>query len=291
MPLFRHNQPNHSILLMPVRLKSERWPKNKVRVLSCGAEGNLFTQLIGRSTYQRIKLEAQRMELAPKNYATIYWETGTGQNIPLFVEIGDKENWALERILEHAFRSAIVPDVLVRPIREIIRLGETKYQEVVTEKAKGIRKTVSLPSSKVLGRLPYYRTRDIEVSIPIYKTEYTFPLIVLGRLPQESDMTPSQQRLLVLDSDGDLAETALPSEQVNKAERKLSDLRKKSKEGALVCLCEPEGISVDVVEMSELQVQALEAVTQYFEETGKDKRPLSAAVKKVLYEVRDRASS
>jgi len=231
------------------------------------------------------------MEAAPKNYATIYWETGTSQYIPLVVEIGDKENWALERILEHAFRSAIVPDVLIRPVREIIRMGETKYQEVVTEKTKGTRKTTSLQSSKVLARLPYYRKGDVEVSIPIYKTEYTFPLIILGQFPQENNMTPSQQRLLVLDSDGDLAETTLPSEQVNKAERKLSDLRKKGKEGSLVCLWEPEGISVDVVEMNELQVQALEAVTHYFEETGKDKRPLSAAVKKVLNEVRDRASS
>ncbi|HEY33576.1 MAG TPA: hypothetical protein G4O10_10795 [Dehalococcoidia bacterium] len=213
------------------------------------------------------------------------------RNVPVFVEIGDKENWALERLLEHAFRSAIVPDVLIRPVREIIRLGETKYQEVVTKKMKRTRKTTSLPSSKVLGRLPYYRTKDIEVSIPIYKTEYTFPLILLGRLPQESSMTPSQQRLLVLDSDGDLAEITLPSEQVNEAEIKLSDLRRKGKEGSLVCLWEPEDISVDVVEMSELQVQALETVTHYFEETGKGKLPLSAAVKEVLYDVRDRASS
>jgi hypothetical protein len=291
MPLFRHNQPNHSVLLMPVRLRSERWPKNKVRVLSCDAEGNLFTELIGRSIYQRIKLEAQRMEAVPKNYATIYLETGNGQHVPLFVEIGDKENWALERILEHALRSGIVPHVLITPIRDIIRLGETKYKEVVTEKTKRTRKTTSQPSSKVLGRLPYYKTKDIEVSVPIYKTEYAFPLIVLGRLSQESNMAPNQQRVLVLDSDGDLAETSLPSEQVNKAERNLRDLRKKGKEGSLVCLWEPEGISVDVVEMSELQVQALEAVTHYFKETSKDKRPLSAAIKTVLYDVRNRSSS
>jgi len=291
MPLFRHNQPNHSILLMPVRLKSERWPKNKVRILSCDTEGNLFTQLIGRYVYQRIKAEAQRRELSSNHYATIYWETGIGQHIPLFVEIGDKESWVLERLLEHAFKSGIVPDVLVRPVQEIIRLGETKYQEAVTEKTKRARKPTSRPSSKVLGRLPYYRNKDIEVSIPIYKTEYTFPLILLGRLPQESNMTPGQQRLLVLDSDGDLAETALPSEQIDKAERKLSDLRKKGKEGSLVCLWEPDGISVDVMEMSELQVQALEAVTHYFKETGGGKLPLSTAVKEVLYDVRDRASN
>jgi len=137
--------------------------------------------------------------------------------------------------------------------------------------------------------LPYYRKQDVEVSIPIYKAEYAFPVIILKRLPQAKNTPPSQQRLLVLDSDGDLAMITLPSEQINKAERKHSSLQRKGKEGYLICLRGPKGTSVDVMEINELQRQALEAVAQYFEETGKGKQPLSDAVKKVLNKAKETA--
>ena len=282
MPLFHHNQPNHSLLLMSVRLGSERLPKNKVRLLSCDVEGHLFTQLVGRSTYQHIKKETQQVGVSPNNYATIYWDNGANKLTPLVVEIGEKDTWALERILEHAFRSAIIPDVLKRYPKEIIKLGESKQQRFLTRINRETRKATAVTSSRVLDRLPYYRKQDIEVSIPIYKANYTFPLIILKRLPQEKTAPPGQHRLLVLDSDGDIAVNTLPSEQIDKAERKLNNLRRKGKTGYLICLRKNEGISVDVMEMSELQRQALETVTQYFEETGKGKHPLSGDIRKIL---------
>ncbi len=154
-------------------------------------------------------------------------------------------------------------------------------------KSRETHETTSATSSKVLDRLPYYRKQDVEVSIPIYKAEYAFPLIILKRLPQAKNTPPSQQRLLILDSDGDLAVTALPLEQINKAKRKLDNLQGKGKEGCLICLRKPEGASVDAMEISELQRRALETVTQYFEETGKGKQPLSATVKKVLNKAKE----
>ncbi len=291
MPLFHRNQPNHSLLLMPVRLKSERWPKNKVRILSCDTEGNLFTQLIGRSVYQRIKAEAQRRELSPNNYATIYWDAGMNRHVPVFVEIGDRENWALERLLEHAFRSAVVPNVLVGSIREIIGLGENKHQELVEEKTKGAHRATSPAPSKVLDILPYSSRNDVEVSIPLYKAEYAFPLIILKKLVQENNIGSSEQPLLILDSDGDVAAITLPEEQIDKAERKLEALRKKGKEGSLICLEKSEGISIGVMEISDVQRQALEIVAQYFEETGTARQPLSDAVSNVLNKVKEIVSN
>ncbi|MFC1986228.1 hypothetical protein ACFLWC_04470 [Chloroflexota bacterium] len=287
MTLFHRNRPNHSLLLMPVRLGNERWPKNKVRILSCDAKGHLFTEFVGRSTYQRIRKEIQQMEVSQKNYATIYWDTGASRLMPLLVEIGNRETWALERILEHAFRSAVIPDILTRYLKEIIKLGEVKLQELPTGKARETRKTTPVTSSKVLDRLPYYRKQDFEVSIPIYKAEHAFPLIILKQLPQAKNTSSSQQRLLVLDSDGDLAVTTLPLERLKKAKRKLDNLQRKGKEGYLICLRKPEGTSVDIMEISELQRQALETTTQYFGETGKGKRPLSNAVKEVLYKAKE----
>ena len=133
MRLFQHNRPSHSLLLMPVRLGGERWPKNKVRILSCDAGGHLFTQRVGRSTYRRIIRETQQMEVSKNNYATIYRDTGGSKFEPLLVEIGSKEAWALERILENAFSRAVIPAVLTRYPKEIIKLGESKRQGLLIE--------------------------------------------------------------------------------------------------------------------------------------------------------------
>lgn len=285
MPLFRRNQPNHSILLMPVRLRSERWPKNKVQMLSCDADGDLFTQVIGRSVYRRIKEEAERREVSKNNYAIIYWDSGTNKYIPIIVEIGDKENWALERVLEHAFRNAVIPNVLVKPLREIIKLGDDKYRELTAERTKSAKKTMPPTSLKVLNRLPYYSKNTVEVSIPIYKAKYNYPLIILKRLNEEKNLTSRQQLVLILDSDGDLATVTLTTDQINRAERKLSVLHERGKEGSLVCLWQPDGVSVDAMEINQVQRLALNAVIQYFNETGMVIRPHSDAVNKVLNQV------
>jgi len=97
---------------------------------------------------------------------------------------------------------------------------------------------------------------------------------------------PSQQRLLVLDSDGDLIVTTLSSELIDKAERKRIGLQRRGKEGYLICLQKPKGISVDIMEISELQRLALENVTQYFEETSGGKQPISGAVRTILNKAR-----
>ena len=286
MRLFQRNRPNHSLLLMPVRLGNERWPTNKVRILSCDAEGHLFTQFVGRSAYRRIIKDTEQMEVSKNNYATIYRDTGTSKFEPLLVEIGSKEAWALERILENALSRAVIPAVLTRYPKEIIKSGEDKYQRLLPSKTRETRQTVSSASPRVLDRLPYYRKQDVEISIPIYKVEYAFPLIILQQLPKAKDTSPNQQRLLVLDSDGDLGVTTLSLEQISKAKGKLNDLQRKGKAGYLICLRKPEGVAVDIIQVTELQRQALETMTQYFEETGQGKQPLSDAVKKVLHRAR-----
>jgi hypothetical protein len=222
------------------------------------------------------------MEASKKHYATICWDTGSSRHTPLLVETRSNETWVLERILEHALRSAIIPDVLTRHLKEIIKLGEVKRRRLPIEKTREIHKITPLTSSQLPERPHHYRKHDIEVPIPFYKAEYAFPLIILRRLPLSNSTPPSKLQVLVLDSDGDLVVTTLPSEQINKAERKHSSLQRKGKEGCLICLRKPRGTSVDVMEISELQRQTLEAITQYFEETGKGRQPLSNAVKNVL---------
>jgi hypothetical protein len=285
--MFSHNQPNHTLLLMPVKLDNERWPKNKVRILSCDAEGNLFTQMLARSTYQRIKKEAGQMDGSGVPYATVYWDTGAGKFTPLYIEIGEKESWALDRIMEHALKRAVIPDILRKYPGEIIKLGELKYKQKLYEKADRTLK-VQRTSSRVLERLPYYRDDDIEISVPIYKAEYVFPLIVLKELPEAENTPPGQKPALVLDSEGDIIITNFPAEQVSKAKRKLQSLEKEGIKGYLICLKKLGGVSFDILETTQLQRRALDTITRFFEETGKGRHPLSPTVRKVLTKVRER---
>jgi len=215
--MFKRNKANHSLLLMPVKLGNERWPKNKVRILSCDTDGNLFTQLMGRSTYRRIKETVEQTEDSPAQYATVYLDKGEDKYTPFYVEIGVNEVYALERIMEHALRSAIVPDVLKSYPREIIKLGETKYREMLSEKSARATSETLMAPSKPLQRLPYYREKDIEVSVPIYKSEYSFPLIVLRLLPAIESTPPGQRPSLVLDNDGDIVLTNLFLQPITRA--------------------------------------------------------------------------
>ena len=163
MQFFHHNRPNHSILLMPARLGNERLPKNKVRVLSCDADGRLFTQLLGRSVYDRVRRETRQMEMSQRNFATVYLNTDLNRFMPLFVETGVKEAWALDRILEHALKRGVVPDVLKPYPKEIIKLGEMRYKGLSTGETKRTIKKTLESSSKVLNRLPYYEKQDIGI--------------------------------------------------------------------------------------------------------------------------------
>ncbi len=273
---------------MRVKLGNERWPKNKVRVLSCDANGNLFTQFLGRSTYKQITETTGQMDISHTRYATIYWDNGNGKFSPLYVEIGKNETWALERIMEHALRSAIIPDVLKKYPKEIIKMGEFKHDNSLEEKAYAAPENSSVIPSKVLQRLPYYREQDIEVSVPIYKAKHAFPLIILKLLPKMKTTPPGQRPALVLDNDGDILTVNFSSAAIVKAKRKLTALEKKDAKGYLICLQSPEGISIEVMETTKLQEQALENVIRRFEEKNSKKQPVSATVKKVLNKVRDR---
>ena len=97
----------------------------------------------------------------------------------------------------------------------------------------------------------------------------------------------NQRRLLLLDSEGDIAVITLPVEQIHKAERKLNNLHKRGKEGYLICLRKPDGVSIDVMEINDLQRQALDNLTKYFEKTSLGKEPLSDTIKQVLTKARE----
>jgi hypothetical protein len=288
LAMFKRKQPNDVLFLMPVRLASKKKPPGGAIMLCCDTAGKLCSLVVSRSVYQRARASAESMEHHQKPFAVLGLESTPGRFVPVAVEIGPQEIWALEHILEHALKSGNLPDLLRRYLKPIIRLGESHRSAVVSEQRK--RRPQATP--RVLDRLPYYPEHDMEVSMPIYKAEYSYPLVPLKRLPPDENTPRNTHRFLILDSAGDLGYVTVPLNLTRQMELELlhQGTRKRRYTTALITKYQ-EDIAIQYMSISQQQQKALNTITRYFEETGNGKRPISAAARTVLVRARDKASS
>lgn len=291
MRLLRRNKPNDVIFLMPVRVAGEKLPKGKIRMLYCDAKGKVYASLIDRAAYRLAKDDVQKMEINNRCYATIGLEIGPGNFVPTVVEISAEEAWALSHALDHALKDGVMPHVLRKYLKSIIKLGETGHKVVSVKNKKQDGRVSREATPRVLDRLPYYLEGDIEFSMPIYKAEHRYPLIVIKRLPSSDQATNDRQRLLILDSDGDLATIKVPFQLLDQAEKRLEEWAKKNDRNAcLVIYRESDGYSVNYIVISQMQRKALDIMARHFEETCYGKQPISIAAKTVLTRARDMLS-
>ena len=292
MGIFNRTQPNDVLFLQPVRLADEKIPRGKVKMLYCDASGKVYSSIVSRLVYERARDNAASMAHRRKSFATLGLETGSGQFIPATVEVGQKEVWALEHILEHALKNGRLPDILKKYLKPIIRLDEADREAIISEYRKRRRQAQPEATPRVLERLPYYQEQDIEISMPIYKAEYSYPLIVLKRLPPDEHIPHNTQRLLILDSDGDMAVIKVPTKLVRKMEIELTEHSGKKRGNTCVLISQyPEGYALSYMSISRQQNKALDTLTRYFEETGSSKQPVSIAVRTVITRAKDRVSS
>ena len=283
---------NDVIYLVPVRIGDELLEEAQVRMLCCDARGNLVTAVIQDSVYELARSYAAELESARKNYAILGLEIAPGQSLPLAVAINSEQFWALENILEHALKRSLIPDILKKYIKQIIKLGETKRKELVTQPEPAESNSPPATSPEILRRLAYGVEDTIEVSVPIYKAEHSYPLVLLKRLTPDEKTGPDTQRMLVLDNDGDLAIIRIPSEVVNEAERGFEEWKIEAKsEGCVIYSRRQDGLVMSYLETSWFQRKALELIAQRFEETGRGERPISRDAQEVLMRARARASS
>jgi hypothetical protein len=283
MGILRRNQPNDVLFLMPVRFADERLPKGKVRMLYCDATGKVYTSVINRSVYELAEDSARRMEHNHKSFATVGLEIGPSKFVPTSVEIGPKEVWALEHILEHALKNGRLPDILKKYLKPIIRLAEASREAVLSEYKKRWRRVYSGATPQVLERLPYYSENDIEISIPIYKAEHRYPLIALKHLSSDEPAPNNAQRLLILDSDGDLAIVKVPFTLIDRVEKDIADHSKKNNTNLCAIISKHSGgYTINYMVISQSQRKALDIITRYFQKTGYGKQPISIAAKTVL---------
>jgi hypothetical protein len=290
--MFHRYRPNDVLFLMPVRFTDEKLPRGQKRMLSCDAAGKVSASIVNRSVYELAQDNARRMEYSRKPFATIGLDIGPGKFIPTVVEIGPKETWALEHVLEHALKSGRLPDILKKYLKPIIKLSEANREAVISDYKKSQRRVRSEATPRILGRLPYYSERDIEFSLPIYKADYSYPLVVLKRLPSNQNNPQSPKRLLILDSEGDLAVIQAPYKLVDNMEKGLTGQERKTKKSVRAIISQdPKGMLIDYLPLSQPQRKALDTITRYFEETGNGKQPISTAAKTVLSRAKDRVSS
>ncbi len=288
MKLFRVNRPKDVIFLEPVKIAGEKLSRDKIRMLYCNADGKVYAALIDKMVYKVAMDRVAKMESANKDYATLGLEIGPGNYLPLVVEIGPGDVWILEHVLDHARRSGSIPDVLKKQLKQIIRLGESGRKEVTRESKKKNLKTASVRTPKILNRLPYYSERDIEFSMPIYKAEHSFPLLILKRLESDENSHNSEQRLLILDNDGDLAVIKVPFKMVTQAEERLEEWAKESDTQACIVVARnSKGFDINFLTISQPQKKALDTLARRFEETGRGQQPIPAVARKVLVRVRD----
>jgi hypothetical protein len=273
-------------------LGSEQLPEQKIRILYCDAKGNVNSAIIDNSVYELARKNAIRMKRARKNFATVAVESAPGITQPVAVEITPEQVWALNNIMEHATKRRQLPDILKKYTGQIIELGVVKRAEYEKQQAQTRKDTTTGPLPGVLDRLPYYPAGELEVSIPIYKAEHSYPLVILKRLPPNEETSQSMQRVLILDSEGDLAIIRVSRELMQQAENALAEWEKAHHtDGCLIYSRNSDGFTMSHMEISELQRKALEAIIQHFDKTGHGEHPVSSDAQIVLARARALSSS
>ena len=288
MRIVKRDQPNDVLFLQPVRFTDEKIPRSKVRMLYCDVSGKVYSSLISRLVYERARVNAASMARRRRYFATVGLETTPGQFVPATVEVGQKDVWALEHILEHALKNGRLPDILKKHLKPIIRLNDSERETAIAEYRKRRRQAQPEATPKVLERLPYYPEEEMEVSIPIYKAEYSYPLIVLKMLPPDVNTPRNASKLLVLDSDGDMAVMEIPTRIVRKMEIELTGYSKKKRDLTCVLISKNnDGHALDYMTISRQQKKSLDVLTRHFEEKGSSKQRVSLAVQTVITRAKD----
>jgi hypothetical protein len=291
MVIIKRDQPNDVLFLQPVRLADEKIPRGKVRMLYCDASGRVYSSLVNRTVYERARQDAARMTQRHRYFATLGLETAPGQFVPATVEVGQKDVWALGHILEHALKNGKLPDILKKYIKPIVKLNEPERVTIIAEYRKRRRRAQPEATPKVLERLPYYPAEEMEVSMPIYKAEYRYPLIVLKMLPPDVKTARNSSKLLVLDNDGDMAVMEMPARIVRKLEIELAGYSKKKRDSTCVLISKnKDDYILGFMTVSRQQKKSLDVLVRYFEETGGSKQRVSLAVQTVITRAKDSVS-
>ena len=242
------------------------------------------------TVYKLIVEDIEQFEDNNRCYATVGLEIGPGTYAPVVVEISSDESWTLSHALEHALNNVMIPEVLLKNIDHVIKLGEKGIKKNGSnDKSESKIQNATIPG--ILDRLPYYLERDMEFSMPVYKAEHCYPLIILKSYLPGGNSSGNDQKLLVLDSDGDLAITKIPFKILDKAEKRLRNWAKhNNRDACLIIYHEENHYTINYIVISPAQRRALNVVAREFEETASGRGSLSVTARRVVRRAQELAS-
>ena len=264
------------MFLLPVQIGDEVISDGRVRILCCTSKAELTTILIDGSTYDIVKSYIWEMENGNRKYAMVGVEVNPGNYLPVPVYIDSEHLTALENIAEHAVTRRVVPWVLRKYVKHIIALGNVGSRELPDNIIIGDHIDMSATSYEMLAAINKKDVRDgivPEGAVPVYKARYSFPAVILKKVQESADS--GLQRVLILDSDGDLAVSKVPARLLEAKERELD--RASISENTQWCITytqKGDGYIFSHLMLNRLQQQALETIVLRYEKTGSGERPL-----------------
>jgi len=292
MEFLTRNRLKEVIFLTPVKAQSDHLSQNKIRILYCDAKANIDSTVAEDSVYRLARNYIQKLESEHKYGVILGVEVISGNYVPFAVEISSEQASALERIFEHAIKRGIVPYVLKKYPKDIIKLGKDELKEIRKQYEQSRLETTAKGMPEVLKRLADYPEEGIAVAVPIYKAQYHYPLVILKRLASGEPTQKDMQRVLILDNEGDLGIIRVPRDILGKTERKLRDWKKKSgRAGCILYSRDADNLIMSYMEISEFQRKALNTIKRHFEETGHGKRPISTEIQGILTKAKGLISS
>jgi len=282
--ILKRNSLNRLIFLLPVRISDEILPEDKVRMLCCTEKADLVTTLISRSTFEIIKSFIRELEKASKKYAILGIEVRPQEYVPVPVYIDSEHLMALENIAEHAINRKIMPLVVKKYVTKIIALGDIKSKEIIENYILSDNIDSNLSSHELLGGLEGAGDNYLsDAPIPIYKAQLHFPAVVLKKIEATAQNENGLQRVLILDSDGDLVIGKVPIHLLESEERELDTIISKGDLfGCITYTREKDGYIFNHVILNRLQQNALETILQQYEKTGSGERPIPLYAREVL---------
>jgi hypothetical protein len=258
-------------------------PKGYREVLLADCAGKLTTALVDRLVCKRIKASVE-----PEPWAALCLELTRKTYMSFAVRIDDETSDALKEILQLAFErkppghnwtiGVSIPEHLTNYVRKVIDTGQNKREAFKRELEERVGPLLSPvptdPSYEQLvldtgAHLAQHRGFTVHKLIQLQKNDITDPNIILGRLHPDELTLPGLQKLLVLDSEGDLACSWLKTDTIDGAEQNLKrSIRAKRKPGVLICSNVEQGLMMIPLSVTRSQEKRLQDIKIQWEKTG-----------------------
>jgi hypothetical protein len=192
----------------------------------------------------------------------------------------------LENIVEHAVHRKIIPLILKKYVKHIIALGNLRSKEIMKNYVLNDQICSGLSSQNLLDNIKTSRgDMFVDKPIPTYKSHQRYPAIILKKMDPIDYSDKESQRVLILDSDGDLALSKVPAQPLWSEERKFnligSDLY-----GCITYKQENDRFVFDHMILNRLQQKSLETILEQYEKTGRGERPIPLFAQEILCRAR-----